>query len=228
MPTQYRNGAALPADAVQPAPSAAAAAEIEEVEATFGADGDAVSPPRRPPSSSRAWAARFQDDGVDAAAPARPSSGAAPRGTAAATRLFVDRTRRISASSSTTGGVATAPADDDAKAELLLELEFYGMQSFAGALRAVLARAARRPSPPRWRTAPTSGACATSSRRATPGRSGGSTGTRASWTSPISHPRGVAFAAPPAVDAKSTLLYDARWSPSRRSAARAHRRRVIY
>ena len=62
--------------------------------------------------------------------------GALARNRGTATRLFVDRdpTHFRHILNYLRSGVVTAPADDDAKAELLLELEFYALHDFARGL----------------------------------------------------------------------------------------------
>ena len=66
----------------------------------------------------------------------RPFFGALARNRGAATSLFVDRdpTHFRHVLNYLRSGVLAAPADDDAKAELLLELEFYALHDFARGL----------------------------------------------------------------------------------------------
>ena len=195
------------------------------LEATFRAAGD--DPGRRDGrgTAERGW--RSSDDGVDARTPPGDllrRARAEPR-RRVGHRIFVDR--------DPTHGFITqlpakrrlaAPADDDAKAELLLELEFYGAR-----LRARAVRARARPRNTSTRPAPCwrSGRRGPLARRLRVGRRRGDRAAR-----PLRGPRDFyrAWAASrlprrrpstPAARCSTT-----RWSPSRRSAARAHRRRV--
>ena len=106
-------------------------------------------------------------------------------------------------------GVLAAPADDVAKRELLVEAEFYGMQSFARALCAPeldltqhldAAILAERADEQRVRDIYASGDTEAL------GRLKKYEGLVDFFSA---HPRGLCFAAPPPVDSKSTLLYDA-------------------
>ena len=106
-------------------------------------------------------------------------------------------------------GVLAAPADDDAKRELLVEAEFYGMQSFARALCAPeldltqhldAAILAERADEQRVRDVYASGDAEAI------GRLKKYEGLVDLFSA---HPRGLCYAAPPPVDSKSTLLYDA-------------------
>ena len=103
-------------------------------------------------------------------------------------------------------GVLAAPADDDAKRELLVEAEFYGMQSFARALCAPeldltqhldSAILAERADEQRVRDVYASGDAEAI------GRLEKYEGLVDLFSA---HPRGLCYAAPPPVDSKSTLL----------------------
>ena len=132
-PTQYRNGAALPADAVQPAPSPPPPPTVEEVEATFAT---ATLSAATPTIQLNVGGTIFETTESTLARHPATFFGALARNRGAATRLFVDRdpTHFRHVLNYLRSGVLAAPASDVAKRELLVEAEFYGMQSFARAL----------------------------------------------------------------------------------------------
>ena len=132
-PTQYRNGAALPADAVQPPAPPPPPPTVEEVEATFAT---ATLSAATPTIQLNVGGTIFETTESTLARHPATFFGALARNRGAATRLFVDRdpTHFRHVLNYLRSGVITAPADDDAKAELLLELEFYALHDFARGL----------------------------------------------------------------------------------------------
>ena len=208
-PTQYRNGAALPADAVQPPAPPPPPPTVEEVEATFAT---ATLSAATPTIQLNVGGTVFETTESTLARHPATFFGALARNRGAATRLFVDRdpTHFRHVLNYLRSGVVTAPADDDAKAELLLELEFYALHDFARGLCGPVLDLTKhldaagvledRADEARLRHVFASG-------------DAGAIGRLDRYEGLVdfysTYPGGVAFAAPPAVDAGSTLLYDA-------------------
>ena len=207
--TGYPSGDRLPADAVQRAPAPPPPPTVEEVEATFAT---ATLSAATPTIQLNVGGTVFETTESTLARHPATFFGALARNRGAATRLFVDRdpTHFRHVLNYLRSGVITAPADDDAKAELLLELEFYALHDFARGLcgpvldltkhldaAGVLAD---RADEVRLRDVFASG-------------DAGAIGRLDRYEGLVdfysTYPGGVAFAAPPAVDAGSTLLYDA-------------------
>ena len=208
-PTQYRNGAALPADAIQPVPPPPPPPTVEEVEATFAT---ATLSAATPTIQLNVGGMTFETTESTLARHPATFFGALARNRGAATRLFVDRdpTHFRHVLNYLRSGVITAPADDDAKAELLLELEFYALHDFARGLCGPVLDLTKhldaagvledRADEARLRDVFASG-------------DAGAIGRLDRYEGLVdfysTYPGGVAFAAPPPVDSKSTLLYDA-------------------
>ena len=131
--TGYPSGDRLPADAVQRAPPPPPPPTVEEVEATFAT---ATLSAATPTIQLNVGGTVFETTASTLARHPATFFGALARNRGDATRLFVDRdpTHFRHILNYLRSGVVTAPADDDAKAELLLELEFYALHDFARGL----------------------------------------------------------------------------------------------
>ena len=208
-PTRWPNGDRLPADAVQRAPPPPPPPTVEEVEATFAT---ATLSAATPTIQLNVGGNIFETTESTLARHPATFFGALARNRGASTRLFVDRdpTHFRHVLNYLRSGVVTAPADDDAKAELLLELEFYALHDFARGLCGPVLDLTKhldaagvledRADEARLRDVFASG-------------DDGAIGRLDRYEGLVdfysTYPGGVAFAAPPAVDSKSTLLYDA-------------------
>jgi hypothetical protein len=152
VPTSIGEGSPLPAGAVQP-PSLPPPPSVAEIEARLAAATVSAAPTATPTTASAAptmtisaatsaveldvGGTSFKTTLVTLARHPHTFFGALAKNRGDATSaIFIDRdpTHFRHILNYLRSGVLTAPADDDAKRELLVEAEFYGMQSFARAL----------------------------------------------------------------------------------------------
>ena len=214
VPTSIGEGSPLPNGAVQP-PSLPPPPSVAEIEARLAAATVSAGPPTTISASTSAveldvGGTSFKTTLATLARHPHTFFGALAKNRGDATSaIFIDRdpTHFRHILNSLRSGVLTAPASEDAKRELLVEAEFYGMQSFARALCApeldltqhldaiVLAE---RDEEARIRAAFASGDAEAIGRL---DRYEGLVDIFKTYAG------GIAFAAPPPVDSKSTLLY---------------------
>ena len=214
VPTSIGEGSPLPNGAVQP-PSLPPPPSVAEIEARLAAATVSAGPPTTISASTSAveldvGGTSFKTTLATLARHPHTFFGALAKNRGDATSaIFIDRdpTHFRHILNYLRSGVLTAPASEDAKRELLVEAEFYGMQSFARALCApeldltqhldaiVLAE---RDEEARIRAAFASGDAEAIGRL---DRYEGLVDIFKTYAG------GIAFAAPPPVDSKSTLLY---------------------
>ena len=151
-PKSMPMGKPLPNDAIQP-PSLPPPPSVAEIEARLAAATVSAAPTATPTTASAAptmtisaatsaveldvGGTSFKTTLVTLARHPHTFFGALAKNRGDATSaIFIDRdpTHFRHILNYLRSGVLTAPADDDAKRELLVEAEFYGMQSFARAL----------------------------------------------------------------------------------------------
>ena len=224
-PKSMPMGKPLPNDAIQP-PSLPPPPSVAEIEARLAAATVSAAPTATPTTASAAptttisaatsaveldvGGTSFKTTLVTLARHPHTFFGALAKNRGDATSaIFIDRdpTHFRHILNYLRSGVLTAPADDDAKRELLVEAEFYGMQSFARALCAPeldltqhldAAALAERDEEARIRAAFASGDAE-------------AIGQLDRYVGLVdifkTYAGGIAFAAPPPVDSKSTLLY---------------------